>query len=88
MMWINPSLEISYSWCINMNYLADTLKDLEKKVAQIEIELANVRNHLALINANIKDKKRPSLNFPVDSYGSWPQDLSLRRKDIYNEWGR
>jgi len=33
-----------------MNSLTHTLKDLEKKVAQIEIELANVCNHLALIN--------------------------------------
>jgi len=78
----------SYIWWINMNSLTDTLKDLEKKVAQIEIELANVRNHLALINTSIKDKKRPPLDFPVDSYGSWPKDLSLRREDIYNEWGR
>jgi hypothetical protein len=33
-------------------------------------------------------EKRPPLNFPVDSYGSWPEKLSLRREDIYNEWGR
>ena len=33
-------------------------------------------------------EERPSLNFPVDSYGSWPQSLSLKREDMYNEWGR
>jgi hypothetical protein len=33
-------------------------------------------------------EKRPPLNFPVDSYGSWPENLSLRREDIYNECGR
>lgn len=22
-------------------------------------------------------------DFPVDSYGSWPKDLSLRREDMY-----
>jgi hypothetical protein len=33
-------------------------------------------------------KTRPPLNFPVDSYGSWPDDLSLRREDIYDDWGR
>lgn len=33
-------------------------------------------------------KERPPLNFPVDSYGSWPDDLSLRREDMYDDWGR
>ena len=33
-------------------------------------------------------KERPPLNFPVDNYGSWPADLSLRREDMYDEWGR
>jgi hypothetical protein len=27
---------------------------------------------------------RPPLNFPVDSFGPWPPDLSLRREDIYD----
>lgn len=33
-------------------------------------------------------KKRPPLNFPVDNYGPWPANLSLRREDMYGEWGR
>ncbi len=33
-------------------------------------------------------EKRPPLNFPVRNYGSWPADLSLRREDMYDEWGR
>jgi hypothetical protein len=32
--------------------------------------------------------KRPPLKFPVDRYGPWPEDLSLRREDMYGEWGR
>jgi len=24
-------------------------------------------------------------DFPVDSYGSWPDDLSLRHKDLYGD---
>ena len=28
------------------------------------------------------------LGFPADSYGSWPEDLSLRREDMYDDWGR
>ncbi len=30
----------------------------------------------------------PQEDFPVIQAGSWPADLSLRREDIYDEWGR
>lgn len=33
-------------------------------------------------------EKRSLLNFPVDSYGSFPENLSLRREDMYDDWGR
>jgi hypothetical protein len=33
-------------------------------------------------------KERPPLNFPVHDVGPWPADLSLRREDMYDEWGR
>jgi len=33
-------------------------------------------------------EKRPPLNFPVDNYGYWPENLSLRREDMYGDWGR
>ena len=36
----------------------------------------------------VKKEKRPPLDFPVISVGSWPENLSLRRVDIYDEWGR
>ena len=28
------------------------------------------------------------LDFPVDDLGPWPENLSLRREDLYGEWGR
>jgi prevent-host-death family protein len=31
---------------------------------------------------------RPPLDFPVEDYGEWPADLSLRREDLYDDWGR
>lgn len=34
------------------------------------------------------DTKRLPLQFPVDHYGSWSQDLSLRREDMYGDDGR
>ena len=32
--------------------------------------------------------ERPSLDFPVDDVGPWPEGLSLRREDMYDDWGR
>ena len=28
-----------------------------------------------------------SFDFPVDDVGPWPDGLSLRREDIYGDWG-
>ena len=36
----------------------------------------------------VKKGKRPPLDFPVMSVGSWPENLSLRSEDMYEEWGR
>lgn len=33
-------------------------------------------------------QKRPPLNFPVHNCGPWPENLSLRREDMYDDWGR
>lgn len=34
------------------------------------------------------NEKRSLRDFPVIHTGSWPEDLSLRREDMYDEWGR
>ncbi len=31
---------------------------------------------------------KPPFNFPVDDVGPWPENLSLRREDMYDDWGR
>jgi hypothetical protein len=31
---------------------------------------------------------RPPFDFPVHDRGPWPEDLSLRREDMYDDWGR
>lgn len=36
----------------------------------------------------LKKEKRLPLDFPVDNWGPWPENLSLRREDMYDEWGR
>ena len=32
--------------------------------------------------------QRPPLDFPVDDLGPWPEGLSLRREDMYDDDGR
>jgi hypothetical protein len=34
------------------------------------------------------NEERPPLDFPVHDVGPWPENLSLRREDMYDEWGR
>lgn len=51
------------------------------------LERLDIKEHtkVRIIIEPEKNIKRPPLNFPVDSYGSWPQNLSLRREDIYDD---
>lgn len=32
--------------------------------------------------------KEGKFEFPVHDVGPWPENLSLRREDMYDEWGR
>ena len=34
------------------------------------------------------EEPRPPLDLPVLDVGPWPEDLSLRREDMYDDWGR
>jgi hypothetical protein len=53
-----------------------------------EYQVVLVINQTAVPEASGKQEKRPPLNFPVISVGSWSPNLSLRREDMYDEWGR
>lgn len=35
-----------------------------------------------------KDKAKGEIEFLVLDLGPWPENLSLRREDMYDEWGR
>ncbi len=39
-------------------------------------------------DAVLPQPKRGPLDFPVIDVGPWPQGLSLRREDMYDNWGR
>lgn len=38
--------------------------------------------------ASKKSAEDESLDFPTDDLGPWPEDLSLRREDMYGDDGR
>lgn len=39
-------------------------------------------------DAPLQESERPPFSLPVHDRGPWPADLSLRREDMYGDWGR
>jgi hypothetical protein len=40
------------------------------------------------IQEELAPKEAEPFDFPVDDVGPWPEGLSLRREDMYDDWGR
>ena len=53
-----------------------------------DIEPGERRIVVVIEDTPVVKPERPPLNFPVDDYGPWPDNLSLRREDMYDDWGR
>jgi hypothetical protein len=44
---------------------------------------------VVVIEERANGTEQPALEgFPVDDLGPWPEGLSLRREDMYDDWGR
>ncbi|MBI3979257.1 MAG: hypothetical protein HY331_13830 [Chloroflexi bacterium] len=43
---------------------------------------------LVIDERSLPREPRPLLEFPVLDLGPWPANLSLRREDMYDDWGR
>jgi hypothetical protein len=61
-----------------------------KLILQLPPDVPAGQHHIVLV---IDDRPpiqpiRSPLNFPVDDYGPWPVNLSLRREDLYDDFGR
>jgi hypothetical protein len=41
-----------------------------------------------IIDDELPVRKASPLEFPVDDVGPWPEGLSLRREDLYDDGGR
>jgi hypothetical protein len=52
-----------------------------------EIPAGDYQIVLVMEEKSIQEQRQP-FNFPVDDYGPWPTDLSLRREDMYDDFGR
>jgi hypothetical protein len=47
--------------------------------------------HKVIIVIEIQGERNgtaPLGELPLHDFGPWPEDLSLRREDIYDDWGR
>lgn len=36
----------------------------------------------------VSSEVRAPFDFPIHDIGPWPEGLSLRREDLYDDWGR
>ena len=51
--------------------------------------LAEVEDFIDFLRSRTQHlKQRKPFDFPVDHIGQWPEDLSLRREDMYGDDGR
>ncbi len=59
--------------------------------ATVPLDIAPGEHHAVLVIDDrpvVPDTERPPLDLMVLDLGPWPSSLSLRREDMYDEWGR
>jgi len=70
----------------------DKIKDVMEKLRTLPAErIEEVADFVDFLKQRAQAKrtaKREPLDFPVISVGQWPEDLSLRREDMYGDDGR
>ncbi|WP_372720336.1 MULTISPECIES: DUF2281 domain-containing protein [Gammaproteobacteria] len=75
-----------------MSIQTEPMQDLVEKIQSLPAErIAEVEDFVDFLKQRARAKqhaKREPLDFPVISVGKWPEDLSLRREDMYGDDGR
>jgi hypothetical protein len=70
----------------------DHIRELIDKLKALPPErIAEVEDFVDFLKRRTQTKQaspRTPLDFPVISVGKWPEDLSLRREDMYGDDGR
>ena len=67
-----------------------TIEPDGKLIIQLPPDIAPGEHHIVLVidEQPFIKPTRPPLDFPVIDVGDWPEGLSLRREDLYDEFGR
>jgi hypothetical protein len=67
-----------------------TVTEDGKLIAEVNGDIAPGEHHVVVVidEKLVVKQERPPLNFPVMSVGPWPENLSLRREDMYDDDGR
>jgi Protein of unknown function (DUF2281) len=75
-----------------MSIPAQNPQTLLEKIQSLPAErIAEVEDFVDFLKQRARTKRpaqRKPLDFPVISVGKWPEDLSLRREDMYGDNGR
>ena len=58
--------------------------------ARVPPEIPPGQHRVVLVIEEQPERKEevPPFDFPVHDLGPWPEGLSLRREDMYDDWGR
>ena len=67
-----------------------TITEDGKLIAQINADIPPGEHRVVVVieEQPLTKQERPPLNFPVMNVGEWPENLSLRREDMYDDDGR
>ena len=77
--------------------MTTTLQHTQTLIDKIQLlpteRITEVEDFVDFLNTRISHRKtattdKESLDFPVISVGKWPDNLSLRREDMYGDDGR
>lgn len=75
-----------------MSIQTEPMQDLVEKIQSLPAErIAEVEDFVDFLKQRAQTRQpgpRQPLDFPVISVGKWPEDLSLRREDLYGDEGR
>lgn len=76
--------------------MTTTMQNTQNLIEKIQLlpteRIAEVEDFVDFLNTQMSHRKtatadKESLDFPVISVGKWPDDLSLRRDDMYGDDG-
>ena len=73
---------------MTMNSVQVLIEKIQSLPAERIAEVEDFVDFLKQRSASKKSNAQEPLDFPTISVGNWPEDLSLRREDMYGDDGR